>query len=137
MIKLGADLRTKAAAQTRLAKNLAGISPLADYVYVARDLTGTGLRSLKYFEESASEYRLCFRDYATGVQVAVEAAHKNELEPEGGWFLDLRDHPRFVFQEESLRDKLGAALPYGGILVLFNIVFFLGAFVGFVRYDVR
>ena len=137
MIELGADLRAKAAGQTRLAKNLAGISPLADFVYVARDLTGTGLRSLKYFEESASEYRRRFRDYATGVQVAVEAAHKNEPTPEGGWFLDLRDHPRFVFQEESLRGKLGAALPYWGILVLFNIVFFLGAFVGFVRYDVR
>ena len=135
--ELWAELNTKAEAQTRLAKNLAGISPLADYVYVARDLTGTGLRSLKYFEDSASEYRWRFRQYATGVQVAVEAAHKNEPKPEGGWFLDLRNHPRFVFQEESLRGKLGAALPYWGILVLFNIVFFLGAFVGFVRYDVR
>jgi hypothetical protein len=42
-----------------------------------------------------------------------------------------------VFQEESVQGKLGAALPYWGILLLYNIVFFLGAFVGFVRYDVR
>jgi len=131
------DLNTKAAAQTRLAKNLAGISPLADYVYVARDLTGTGLRSLKYFEEFKGKYNRRFWNYANGVEAAVVAAHKNEPTPKGGWFLDLRDHPRFVFQEESLKGKLGAALPYWGILVLFNVVFFLGAFVGFVRYDVR
>ena len=137
MLDLGADLRTKAAAQTRLAKNLAAISPLADFVYVARDLTGTGLRSLKYFEESQSEYRWRFREYADGVEEAVEAAHKNEPSPPGGWFLDLRDHPRFVFQEESLKGKLGAAVPYWGILGLFNVVFFAAAFARFMRYDVR
>jgi hypothetical protein len=135
--ELWADLNTKAAAQTRLAKNLAGISPLADYVYVARDLTGTGLRSLKYFGESMRDYMFHFGKYVSGVEAAVKAAHKNEPNPPGGWFLDLRDHPRFVFQEESLKGKLGAALPYWGILGLFNIVFFLGAFAGFMRYDVR
>ncbi len=135
--ELWGDLYTKAAAQTRLAKNLAGISPLADYVYVARDLTGTGLRSLKYFEEFKGKYRRRFGEYRAKVTTAVVAAHKNEPSPPGGWFLDLRDHPRFVFQEESLKGKLGAALPYWGILGLFNVVFFLGAFVGFVRYDVR
>jgi len=137
MLDLGADLRAKAAAQTRLAKYLAAVSPLADFVYVARDLTGTGLRSLKYFEKSQGEYRWRFRQYASGVEAAVEAAHKNEPRPEGGWFLDLRDHPRFVFQEEPWKDKLGAVLPYWGILGLFNVVFFAGAFAGFVRYDVR
>jgi hypothetical protein len=137
MLALGADLRTKAAAQTRLAKNLAAISPLADFVYVARDLTGTGLRSLKYFGEFKGGYRRRFREYASGAEAAVEAAHKNETSPEGGWFLDLRDHPRFVFEEESLKGKLGAALPYWGILGLFNVVFFAAAFAGFMRYDVR
>ncbi len=132
-----ADLNTKAVAQTRLAKNLAGISPLADFVYVARDLTGTGLRTLQHFKKSRGAYRFHFRMYVNSVEDAVEAAHKNEPRPEVGWFLDLRDHPRFVFQEESLKGKLGAALPYWGILVLFNVVFFVAAFAGFMRYDVR
>ena len=135
--ELWRDLRTKAAAQAWLARNLAGISPLADYVYVARDLTGTGLRSLEYFEEFKGEYRWRFGRFRSKATAAVVAAHKNEPSPPGGWPIDLRDHPRFVFQEESLKGKLGAALPYWGILILFNIVFFLGAFVGFMRYDVR
>jgi ABC-type transport system involved in multi-copper enzyme maturation permease subunit len=135
--ELWADLDAKAAAQTRLAKNLACISPLADFIYVARDLTGTGLRSLKYFEKFKGEYDRRFWEYEGKVQRAVETAHKNEPTPQGGWFLDLRDHPRFVFQEEPLKSKLGVALPYWGILVLFNIVSFLGAYVGFMRCDVR
>ncbi|MFC1604746.1 ABC transporter permease subunit [Planctomycetota bacterium] len=135
--ELWADLNTKAAAQTRLAKNLAGISPLADFVYVARDLTGTGLRSLKFFGESMHEYMFRFGEYVSGVEAEVVAAHKDEPTPEGGWPLDIRDHPRFVFQEESLKGKLGAALPYWGILGLFNVVFFVAAFAGFMRYDVR
>jgi len=137
ILALGADLRTKAAAQTRLAKNLAAISPLADFVYVARDLTGTGLRSLKYFGESLHEYGSSFGKYVSGVEAAVAAAHKNEPTPEGGWPLDIRDHPRFVFQEEPLKDKLGEVLPYWGILGLFNVVFFAAAFAGFMPYDVR
>jgi ABC-type transport system involved in multi-copper enzyme maturation permease subunit len=135
--ELWRDLNTKAAAQTRLAKNMACLSPLADYVYVARDLTGTGLRSLKYFEEFKGKYRRRFGEYRAKVTAAVVAAHKNEPSPPGGWFLDLRDHPRFVFQEESLKGKLGAALPYWGILGLFNVLFFAAAFARFMRYDVR
>lgn len=135
--KLWEDLHTKAAAQTRLAKNLACISPFASFVYVARDLTGTGLRSLKYFEQFRDEYRRRFWRYAWKVEAAVEAAHENEPSPPGGHFLDLRDHERFVFKEEALKGKLGEVLPYWGILVAFNVVFFVAAFAGFMRYDVR
>ena len=137
MLKLGADLRTKASAQTRLAKNMAAISPLADFVYVARDITGTGLRSLKYFGKAMYDYTERFGRYVSGVEAKVVSAHKDEPAPEGGWPLDIRDHPSFVFQEEPLKGKLDTVLPYWGILGLFNVVFFVGAFAGFMRYDVR
>ena len=131
--KLWGDLNTKAAAQTRLAKNLACISPFANFVYVARDLTGTGLRSLEYFGQVKAEYRKRFERYA----IRQEAASDKDPARRGDPFLDLRDHPRFVFKEEALKDKLGEVLPYWGILVLFNVVFFAAAFTGFIIYDVR
>ena len=53
------------------------------------------------------------------------------------YFLDVSDRPRFAFKEEALKDKLGEVLPYWGILVLFNVAFFVTAFAGFMRYDVR
>jgi hypothetical protein len=128
------DFHKKAAVQTKLAKNLACISPFANYVYVARDITGTGLRSMEYFNKVKGEYGGQFWSY---VDKKVQDAKKND--PNFTWesFLDLNERPRFVFKEEPLKDKLIEVLPNWGILALFNIVFFVAAFTGFIRYDVR
>jgi ABC-type transport system involved in multi-copper enzyme maturation permease subunit len=133
--KLWLDLYAKAAFQTKLAKNLACISPLANFVYVARDLTGTGLRSLDYFERSEWEYR--DKRWGPYQKKKFQEAQKNDPTFSYSSYLDISDRPRFVFKEESLRGKLNAVLPYWGILVLFNVVFFAAAFAGFMRYDVR
>jgi hypothetical protein len=120
--------------QTKLAKNLACISPFANYVYVARDLTGTGLRSLNYFEQIRWEYVKQVRSYVDG---KIKDAREKDPTLKEDSFLDISDRPRFVFKEEGLKDKLSEVLPYWGILVLFNVVFFAAAFAGFMRYDVR
>ncbi|MFC1794719.1 ABC transporter permease subunit [Planctomycetota bacterium] len=131
---LWGNLNTKAAAQTRLAKNLACISPLADFVYVARDLTGTGLRSLEYFEQVKGDYHKLFWRHFFKKQ---KEAERNDPTFSDNSFLDLGDYPRFAFKEEPLKGKLIEVLPYWGILVLFNVVFFVAAFAGFMKYDVR
>ncbi|HUU16747.1 MAG TPA: ABC transporter permease subunit [Sedimentisphaerales bacterium] len=132
--KLGRDLAIKSAVQTKLAKNLACISPFANFVYIARDLTGTGLRSLKYFEQTKDEYEEQFVSYA---EEKINDARKKNPAIDEEYFLDVSDRPRFAFKEEPLKGKLGEVLPYWGILVLFNVVFFAAAFAGFMRYDVR
>jgi len=132
--KITKDLHRKVAMQTKLAKNLACISPFANFVYVARDLTGTGLRSLKYFEQTKNEYEEQFVSYA---EEKISDARKENPAIVEKYYLDVSDRPRFAFKEEALKDKLGEALPYWGILVLFNVVFFVVAFAGFMRYDVR
>jgi len=133
--KLWEDLNTKAAFQTKLAKNLACISPYANFVYVARDLTGTGLRSLEYFERTEKEHRKKW--YGPYITKKFKDAQKNDPTVTYDSFLDISDRPRFVFKEEALKDKLNEVLPYWGILVLFNVLFFVAAFAGFMRYDVR
>jgi len=132
--KLWEDVRKKAAVQTKLAKNLACISPFANLAYIARDLTGTGLRSLEYFAHTHGEYRSQFRKYA---EKKMDDEREKNPAFSGKSFLDLSERPRFVFKEEALKDKLNEVLPYWGILVLFNVVFFVAAFAGFMRYDVR
>jgi ABC-type transport system involved in multi-copper enzyme maturation permease subunit len=131
---VGDDLHRKAALQTKLAKNLACISPFANYVYVARDLTGTGLRSLNYFEQIRWEYIKQVRSY---VDEKIKDAREKDPELDEGSFLDVSDRSHFVFKEEGLKGKLSEVLPYWGVLGLFNVVFFAAAFAGFMRYDVR
>jgi hypothetical protein len=132
--RLQQDLETRAARQTRLAKVLACISPLADFTYVARDLTGTGLRALEYFERISGRYQLEVRKYAS--KRMQEERRKNPTFG-GDSLIDLSNRPRFAFAEEGLKDKLREVLPCWGILVAYNIVFFVAAFAGFMRYDVR
>ena len=131
---LWGDLERKAAQQTKLARYLACISPLADFVYVARDLTGTGLRALKHFERVDGKYRGQVWQYAD--DKLKEGREENPAFNRES-FIDLSNRPRFAFKEEALRDKLGQVLPYWGILVAFNVVFFVAAFAGIMRYDVR
>jgi ABC-type transport system involved in multi-copper enzyme maturation permease subunit len=133
--ELRKDLNIKAAAQSKFAKNIACLSPYANFVYLATDLTGTGLRSLDYFKQIASEYYYMFNSYLE--KKGQQAVEKDPTFDRWESFLDISDRPRFVFKEEPLRDKLDAVLPYWGILVLFNVVFFAAAFAGFMRYDVR
>jgi ABC-type transport system involved in multi-copper enzyme maturation permease subunit len=132
--KLRKNLETKAALQTKLAQNLACISPLADFIYVARDLTGTGMRSLEYFELTKKQYEDKSRPYW---KKKIQDVQKNDPTFTYASFLDISDRPRFVFKEESLKDKLNAVLPYWGILVSFNVAFFAAAVAGFMKYDVR
>jgi ABC-type transport system involved in multi-copper enzyme maturation permease subunit len=132
--KFRKDLEEKAAFQTNVAKNLACISPLANFVYIARDLTGTGMRSLEYFKLIKKEYNDEFWPY---LEKKFQDLQKKDPTATYYSFLNISDRPHFVFKEESLRGKLGAVLPYWGILGLFNFMFFAAAFVGFVKYDVR
>ncbi len=132
--KIRRDRDTKVAAQNKIAKNLTCISPCANFIYIATDLTGTGLRSIDYFNWLNGEYGKMFWPY---LQRKVQDAMEKDPTFESNSFLDISDRPRFVFKEEPLRDKLNAVLPYWGILVLFNVMFFVAAFAGFMRYDVR
>ena len=50
---------------------------------------------------------------------------------------DIRDMPQHSFAPQTLRDSLMMALPDFIVLTLMILIFFSGAFVSFLRYDVR
>ena len=58
-----------------------------------------------------------------------EHAKKDPINP--------REIPPFIFKSVPFKDVFGSALIDLGILALFNLVFFAGAYVAFLRYDVR
>ena len=128
------ELNMKAGKQTWVAKHIACLSPYANYVYLATDLTGTGLRGMSYFRRSVGEFSRTFRPY---LERKEQEAREADPTYHSNAFIDLRDRPRFSFQEEAVSGKLTAVLPYWGGLLFFNVLFFTIAFVGFLKYDVR
>jgi ABC-type transport system involved in multi-copper enzyme maturation permease subunit len=132
--KIWRELDNKSRIQTFIAKHIACLSPYANYVYLATDLTGTGLHSLSYFSRVASEYYATMRSY---LQSKEEQARQKDPTFGNNSFLNVSDRPRFIYREEPLLNRLGAGLPYWGFLLFFNVLFFVLAFVRFLRYDVR
>ena len=51
--------------------------------------------------------------------------------------IELGEMPRHMFEPESLRDSLSRALPDFVLMISLIIVFLIGAYVSFLRYDVR
>ena len=71
--------------------------------------------------------------------VKKKVGEAKEADPtfDSNTFLDISDRPRFSYKEEPLQKRLRLGLTYWGILLAFNVLFFVGAFVKFIRYDVR
>ncbi len=135
--KIQGDLFSKIATQNTAAKYISCASPYADFVFAATDLTGTGLRSLGFrgrFSANQQQYVKIFYEY---LNKKVAEARKQNPMYDSNTFLDVRDRPRYSFTEEPLKTRLNAALPYLGVLAVFNLILFLAAFLRFARYDVR
>lgn len=128
------ELDNKSAIQAFIAKHIACLSPYSNYVYLATDLTGTGLRSMQYFGRLSSEYYQITYPYP---QNKEEQARQKDPAFNSNSFLNVSDRPRFSFEEEPLLGRLGAGLPYWGLLLFLNALFFAVTFVRFLRYDVR
>ncbi len=119
--------------QSLLALNISRISPAAVYYNTAAILAETDLGSFWRFMEQARQYR---REW-------VEYLRDEKLFSSRRWFttdfeepFDLSKIPRFKEQSEGIGGSLQRAVPDVMILTVLNIVFFMGAFISFLRYDV-
>jgi len=128
--KLMDQARLETAKQTRLARNFSAVSPFSDYLYLATEISGTGLESREYDSRQSSAYWSQVNEYRRKISKAVENASGNTGP-------DLSGRPRFDYKPQPLAERLKAVLPFGAALLFFNLLFFTGAFVGFLRYDVR
>ncbi|MFQ6116189.1 MAG: hypothetical protein ACE5NG_19170, partial [bacterium] len=120
--------------QTGLALLLSCSSPLTNYLFVSRDLSSTGLRSMGHFRRLANEYSQVFGAYIDTKFEKLRA--ENPTLTVNDW-IDVSDRPRFQYQTEALGHRLADVLPHFGLLIFFAILFFVAAFVSFLKYDVR
>jgi ABC-type transport system involved in multi-copper enzyme maturation permease subunit len=128
--------------QERYALGFARISPAALLALATADLAGTSLDLKNDFQASATAYRETFNAFLkekTGMNVGgrmimFKMSDEEEEPPEP---IDGREIPAFEFQAATLGGALQSALPDMALLALLNLVFFAGAIVSFLRYDLR
>ena len=130
------DLRRKEEAQTDLARAISMVSPLADFAYLATDLSSTGTRNQAHFGSLARLWGQAFRrDYRT--KKVEELRAKDPTADPWNTPIDMTDAPRFRYVEEGLGGRVQAVLPPLAVLLGYGVVLFAAAYLAFIRYDVR
>jgi len=128
--------------QERLAFNIARVSPAASLTLATSGLAGTSLDLKDRFHRDATSYRGSYNSFMkekTGMNVGGrmiiwKSSEEGEEPPKP---IDPREMPAFRPESVPIGEAIEASMVDIGLLALFNLVFFTGAFAGFMRYDLR
>jgi len=127
------DFERKVRAQEDVTKTLSRLSPIASYTYAATDIAGTGTAAERRLRDALKRYRQDFLDYIAGK--VAELKEKN-LSVWSGQAYDISDMPFFQYRDASLSERLSGTLTDVALLSTFAVLFFMAAFLSFLRKDV-
>jgi len=113
--------------QLTLAQRISRSSMLSSLIYSIGDVTDTGLKERQRFRKALAQFRRTFANYAEDKW--IERAKQGDIE--------TSDHPRFIYERPSLSDRSKEVFLDVFLLLGWNILFFAGAYVSFLGYDVR
>ncbi|MFT7691545.1 MAG: hypothetical protein ACI8P2_000160, partial [Candidatus Latescibacterota bacterium] len=122
--------------QVEVARNITRISPVATYVYANTDIGVTGVRHEQQLVNSLRAYQRQFARYVD---------EKLEESGGGGTFwggnnddrdYSIDDMPVFDYKPEELGMRLEVRSTDVLLLVVFAVLFFMMAFVAFLRTDI-
>ena len=129
------DFEQRLRRQIDVARTLTRLSPVASYAYANTDIGETGVRHQRNLVNGLRAYQ---REFARYVE------NKIEQEGGGGSFFDggqggeydIEDMPVFAHRAEQLEGRLASRTTDVLLLVVFSVLFFMGAFISFVRMDI-
>ncbi len=140
--RLNEERRNRQLVQERFAFGLARLSPSAAFSLAATTLASTGIHLKEHFTNEANAYQQSYASFIkekTGmnlgggfIMMRVTDGEEQEKKP-----IDPHELPEFVYHEQPWQQVVGAAVFDLGVLALFNLLFFAGAFVAFQKYDLR
>ncbi|HYA48259.1 MAG TPA: ABC transporter permease subunit, partial [Burkholderiales bacterium] len=114
------DVALKEKAQTGLARSISMGSPLADFSYLATDLSSTGTRNQLHFSGLHKVWDDAFGDYAVKKMTAMKA--KDPTADLWNTAVDMTDAPRLRYVEEGFGGRVKAVLPPFGVLLGYCVV---------------
>jgi ABC-type transport system involved in multi-copper enzyme maturation permease subunit len=127
------DFQAKKRAQVALAINISRISPASALTFSTMSLARTGLDEYEQVLASIRAYKRIFSKWAGAKMIKNMDFQSGDM----GNKVVLDDMPKFEFDQETLAESLVRTLPDIGLMILLIIVFFAGAYISFLKYDVR
>ncbi len=126
------DYQAKMRQQQKLAVNLSRISPASALMFASMSLARTGVDEHDRFLNSVKTYKPIFTKWINEKMMrSLNLSGGDQPKP------DLIDMPQHEFNSEGLSESITRILPDLFLMVFLIILFFVGAYVSFLRYDVR
>jgi ABC-type transport system involved in multi-copper enzyme maturation permease subunit len=126
------DYQQKKRAQQDLAVNLSRISPASALTFGSMTLARTGVDESDRFLASVRAYKPIYTKW-------INSKIAGSINLQTGEFgkINLDDMPQHSYEPEWLSRSFVRTIPDFALLTVMIIVFFVGAYVSFLRYDVR
>ncbi len=126
------DYQVKVRGQQKLAVNLSRISPASALMFSTMSLAKTGINEHERFLGSIRTYKPIFTKWINEKMMrTLNLSGGQQPTPE------LDDMPQHEFSPETFGDSFSRMLPDLVVMVFLIILFFVGAFISFNKYDVR
>jgi ABC-type transport system involved in multi-copper enzyme maturation permease subunit len=122
--KVDEDYRNRFNRLVKVSQNITRFSPAPAFTFLATDIMGTGVAEERRLKRAAQNYK----------DNMVELYYMDE-----NWDEENEPEPSdFHYQRSSIKEILvRGGLSNCLVLILLNVLFFTGAYVAFLRYDVR
>ena len=129
-------------AQLTIARNISRLSPVSCFQFILSEIAGTGLMEVDNWQQAAEQFQdQVTQDVYDKFDVRVYAGFSGSstysdvvdgFDPETAPVPQMND-----YRPVHVVDALGMVWPDLLLLALYTVLFFAGAFVKFIRYDVR
>ena len=143
--RLSEDYYNQKNGQELLAFSLAKFSPASMFQLVAMKLAGTDTGLKRRYEDAMKSYRDQFTKFVQqkgggmGFRISIgRGSHDVKVgTPPSSQKIDITEMPRFQSPAYTFGEAFGASLFDLGLLAVFNLLAFAGAFLAFLRFDLR
>jgi ABC-type transport system involved in multi-copper enzyme maturation permease subunit len=138
--KINEDFKRDQGYLTDLAVNLSRVSPASAVTYISMNMAGTGYQEQENFLRQLTLYRTQFGQHVDKMmeqenQVMGPGRRMSAAEEQGA--LEINSIPNFYYSDLTAGERLSMVLPDFATLAIIAIIFYLLAFINFIRYDVR
>jgi hypothetical protein len=132
--RVDADFELRKGRQAAVARTISRLSPMSCLVHVLTELAGTGFTEERAWRETRARFKQAIdRELSSKMEMRVfgDLAY-------GGGNLDRNaPAPKLPPEAVTLEKRLAAVWVDLALLGIYGILFFAGAYVAFLRYDVR
>lgn len=138
--RLNEERKNKENAMRDLAFTIARISPVTSFSIASSELANTSLSLEQNFRVSAETYQKQYADFIyskTGMNAGGFLRFRHFDDGEQKKPINVHEIPEYIYKQPDLTSILANITYNTGILILFNIIFFAGAFISFRKFDLR